>query len=90
LSSNGIESHGALHSTCQLHEKNGIVLEYIVMDDDSTMINILQWDYDKAIKSGLLMMEFPRSTAGRKKPNKGCLPVTYPAWMRLDNHNHCV
>jgi hypothetical protein len=63
------------------------LVEYIAMDDDSTTMNILQWDYDNAIEVGL-MPEFPRTKTGRKKPNKGCLPVTHPQWTKLANHNH--
>jgi hypothetical protein len=62
-------------------------MEYIVMDDDSTMMNILQWDYDKTITAGQMLV-FPRTTGGRKKPNKGGLPTMHPPWTRLANHNH--
>jgi hypothetical protein len=41
-SSKGMESHGALKSIVQLHQKNNCVMEYIVMDNDSTTMNILQ------------------------------------------------
>jgi hypothetical protein len=54
-----MEAHaGALKSITHLHLEHDIVMEFIVMDNDSSSKNILQWDYNKAVRAGL-MMSFP-------------------------------
>ena len=47
-SSKGMECHGILTTVLKLHGKYDCVLDVIVMDDDSSSQNILQWNYDDA------------------------------------------
>jgi hypothetical protein len=58
-----MEAHGALETVTYLHQKHNVVMEYIVMDDDSSSENILQWDYYAAIKEEL-MHAYPRTAGG--------------------------
>jgi hypothetical protein len=50
-SSKGMEAHGLLQNTLCLHSKHNCVLNVIIMDDDSSSANILQWDYEEPIKA---------------------------------------
>jgi hypothetical protein len=62
-------------------------MEYIFMDDNSSSQNILRWDYEEAIKAGKLT-EFARTAGGKRKNNKGKLPLSHPPWTKLADHNH--
>jgi hypothetical protein len=39
--SKGMEAHGALESVTYLHQKHDVIMEYIVMDNDSSSKNML-------------------------------------------------
>jgi hypothetical protein len=86
-SSKGMEAHGLLQNTLRLHGSHNCVLDIIIMDDDSSSANILQWDYEEAIKEGQLLTA-PRTASGRKKESKGKLPLSHPEWTHLADHNH--
>jgi hypothetical protein len=86
-SSKGMECHGLLKSTLDLFLEKNCVLEIVVMDDDSSSENILQWDYVEAMKTGQLT-SIPKTKSGAKKANTGQLPLTHPQWQKLADHNH--
>ena len=63
-SSKGIEARGdALQSVLKLHKNNNVVLEYIVMDDDSTTESILSWNFEDALTAELIT-EAPKTRGG--------------------------
>jgi hypothetical protein len=86
-SSKGMEAHGALKSCLNLHRNHNIVYEIIVMDDDSSTENILTWNFEEAIKEGM-MTKAPLTAKGNKKSDNGQLPTTHPKITRLADHNH--
>ena len=61
-----MECHGILESALKLHGTYKCVLDVIMMDNDSSSQNILQWDYDKAILHGM-MTKYPQMESGQKK-----------------------
>jgi hypothetical protein len=86
-SSKAMEPHGLLTNTLDLFENHCCILDTIVMDDDSSSANILQWDYEAAIKKGMLT-KAPQTPAGRKKENVGRLPLEHPPWTHRADINH--
>jgi hypothetical protein len=86
-SSKGMEAHSLLLSAQHLHLNHNCVLETIVMDDNSSLMNILQWYYEAAIAEGILT-HAPTTPGGNKKANKGQLPLTHPLWKKLADQNH--
>jgi hypothetical protein len=47
-----MEAHDILKSTLGLHNEQNCILEVIVMDNDSSSQNILQWDFVEVMKTG--------------------------------------
>jgi hypothetical protein len=86
-SSKGMESNGSFENVIELHTKHNCVLEIIVMDDDSSSENILQWEIKAAMHEELLTT-WPLTAAGKKRSNKGKLPLSHPPWTKLSDHNH--
>jgi hypothetical protein len=86
-SSKGMEPSGALVNVLNLHTNHKCVMDIIVMDDDSSSQNILQWEIKEALAKKLYK-KWPVTESGARKANTGKLPLTHPPWTKLADHNH--
>jgi hypothetical protein len=48
-SSKGMEAHGILQSNLVVHGEHNCILDVIVMHDNSSSLNILQWDLERRL-----------------------------------------
>jgi hypothetical protein len=86
-SSKGMECNGSFENVNELHTKHNCVMHVIVMDDDSSSENILQWEIKSAMEKELLTT-WPLTPSGARRSNKGKLPLSHPPWTKLADHNH--
>ena len=90
-SAKGMESIGALKNVLSIwenSEKKAYVANWTA-DEDSSSTAILKWNYKEA--RDIKKIPWPLNHKGKKKPNYGKLPITYPVQPEKKNDgNHAI
>ena len=88
-SSKGMEASAAAQSVKELFYNANLCVRRYVMDDDATTKSKLRHSYKDLIASGRMDKEdWPKCSNGRKKPDKGELPIDHPVIDVVKDKNH--
>jgi hypothetical protein len=90
-SSKGMEATGALRNVLHLFNSLDVYVREYVMDDDASTKTILKHAYKTLVDAGLFDMgDWPRNKNGKKKEDRGELPVLHPTIAFIADCNHRV